>query len=165
MNRLFFFCEECKVFSDAGYRRGLSALVACGVISEERLDQDSFVPLEGPSVLECPQYWDAPSGESLTASGVTRVFIERHRSHPLSLGDIHRLTRHNEWPDWLIDEEGAETLPRYFIEKLGLRKWSDVEEHVSRMRYRPWWWGAEPLGENRAVARRRFEELAQQSGP
>src|SRR5262245_33101632 len=162
MNRLYFFCEDCKEFVDAGERHGLSSLRERHLVPDEFPVELSVVSITAEAVMSCTTYWTLDAGmpsdrrKSLLA---TRSFLETHKRHQFAVGDIHRLTRNDEWLDWLIDEDGTDLLPRFLVERLGLTEWSRVVEHVGAMRFPPWWWGDSDSDRTREQARKKFEEL------
>src|SRR6186713_1474546 len=120
MNRLFLFCDDCKSFVDGGYRHGLAALRKCGLVPSEFFGPISFVKVSGDELVRCKPYWtvDADGTPLAPTISTAHSFVRTHQSHDLGVGDIHHANG-DDWSDWLIDEEGALMLPRYFVERLG----------------------------------------------
>jgi hypothetical protein len=161
MNDLYFRCEDCKRFVDAGYRWAYVTLVRPGVVVEDDFaDGGSNLPvISAAAVLAAHDYWQESDGDerarAALASQLARVkaFLEAHQRHRLSFGDLHRFHRpEDEWLNWL-SEDDAPLLPRNLVEVLGCSDWSQVEAAVAGRT--PWWWG----GKNMAAARRRFDDL------
>ena len=60
--------------------------------------------------------------------------------------------------EWLMDAGYAyEELPRYYVERLGFRRWAQVVEHVETTRNRPPWWWLDD--EYQQLARKKFLAL------
>jgi hypothetical protein len=162
VNDLYFRCETCKRFVDAGYRWANATLVEGGVVR-----QDDFVhggtnlpPVSPKAVLDCSEYWSGADESPFLATQLplVRRFLEAHSGHQLSFGDIHRFHRPEcEWLEWLCDDPESNESPRVYAETLGLSSWGDVESYVQSHRP-PWWWTTAAA---RHAARRKFEELVQ----
>jgi hypothetical protein len=162
VNELYFRCETCKRFVEAGYRWAYATLVEPGVVhADDYVTGGTSLPaVSAEAVLGAAPYWQVAAQDALLAQQLDRVrtFLLHHGKHTLSFGDIHRLHRPaHEWLSWLSEDGETAPLPRYFAEVLKLKSWADVESHVRTLRVPPWWWS----GDNRIAARRKFEESVQ----
>lgn len=160
MNNLYFRCEDCKRYLDAGYRWAYCTLVEPGIVAEDDfIEGGSSLPiLSASTVLGTSEYWQVPDDNKALAAqlGRVRAFLLAHSDHRLSFGDLHRFE--GEWFEWLCEDEGSNLLPRYLIEVHGFTRWGQVQEFMKRRKDPPWWWRNRV---DRVAARRRFEELAQ----
>jgi hypothetical protein len=167
MNEVYFFCEKCRVYRNAGYRHAVLSLCECGLIDESLLSRDEpYTSIDGEGVLRCRAYWtqERATGELADRLRGARTFLQEHQSHALSFGDIHRILRPGEqWYEWLSEDGDEDPLPRYLAERLHLRTWSEVETYVASRRLPPWWWQDEG-SETRIQAREAFEEAARAAG-
>jgi hypothetical protein len=161
MNDVYFFCEACKTYIEAGYRHAVHSLERCGLLPEDLLGREvTHASVSAADVLACVAYWDTTGLPEANAEQVWRArsFIDAHVAHPLSFGDIHRvLGRGLPWWEWMNEDGQTDLTPRFLVERLGLAGWEDVESYVAAARRRPWWWS---IPSARVEARRRFEESA-----
>jgi hypothetical protein len=150
MNNVYFSCEACKVYINAGYRWCYWALEKPGVVSPE-------IPVDVDAVLARKEYWAGEAKNAWLADRLPKVhrFLEVHSLHRVEYGDLERLVENNEHLNWLCEDED-ELLPRYFVERLGYTQWEQVRSHLKRHQHRPWWSVDEESKEN---ARVKFHEL------
>jgi hypothetical protein len=165
VNDLYFRCEDCKRYIDAG-RWAYATLVQSGAVSADDFGNGGTdLPVVSvKAVLGAKAYWDAPEGNDalLDRLKIVREFLTVHGQHRLSFGDVHRFHRPpDEWMDWLCLDIEAELSPRYLVEVLGFVTWFEVERHVSRLTRQPWWWSEK----NQEATRRHFEVLAERTRP
>ena len=145
MNDLYFACRTCKNYIDAGYRFCYWTLVCPGIVeSNKRVNPEA--------VWSAEEYWRGGDDSDWLAELLPKVrfFLKEHREHDLIFGDdeeIGTVPVHDgdyrvfEW----LNEPGSslcspELLPRYFVERLGLRTWSQVAAYVENEKVKPWWW-------------------------
>jgi hypothetical protein len=163
VNTLYFRCEDCKRYIDAGYRWAYWSLVAPGIVAQDDFGEggQSLPIVSVDAVLKAQAYWDGAAEAPWLAALFPKVkeFLDVHGSHRLSFGDIQRLEYPpQEWLDWLCDDAQPDESPRYLVEVLRLSRWGDVEKRYRQGRRTPWWWD---IAGERMAARRRFEELTQ----
>ncbi len=161
MNDLYFRCETCKRFVEAGYRHAYWTLVEPGVVLADDYvtGGTTLPPVSAEAVFAAKAYWAASANDSAIAEqlGRVRAFLSDHARHSLSFGDIHRLhAPADEWLGWRCDDRDGGLLPRDLVEGLRLSTWTEVEAYLSRTGGSPWWWSSPDA---RQAARRKFEEL------
>jgi len=158
VNNLYFACTACHVFIDAGYRHAYWTLEHAGVVSTN-------APVDIREVLDAEEYWAVDDVEWLIKLlPAVRGFLEAHRTHDVRFGDGENLGPTPMFDgdyrlfDWLMDAGYVyKELPRYYVERLGFRRWAQVVEHVETTRDGPpWWWLDE---EYREQARKKFLAL------
>jgi hypothetical protein len=158
MNDVYFFCEACQNYIEAGYRHAVHSLESCGLLPEDLLGREvTYASVSAADVLACVAYSDTTGLPEAMAKqvGRARSFVDAHVAHPLSFGDIHRvLGRGLPWWDWMNEDGETDLTPRFLGERLGLARWEDVESHIASARRRPWWWGS---SRTRRIARLAFE--------
>jgi hypothetical protein len=86
-----------------------------------------------------------------------RKFLTIHAVHAVRFGEFEEIGIPDDERmfDWL-QEAGDDLLelPRYYVDRLGLRSWDEVVAHVRAQP--PYWWDDEEL---RRAAERKFLEL------
>jgi hypothetical protein len=169
MNEVYFFCESCKIYIDAGYRHAAMALVGCGVIEGDLLGRERpFADVDIRKVLACAAYWDQAGKPDDLSRRLVRVreFLVEHATHVVAFGDIHRLLNNSDavWTDWLSEDGEDDPTPRYLAERLHFGKWSEVETYIAGRRRSPWWWN-HPNSATRAEAKRKFETMVGTTNP
>lgn len=141
MNNLFFACEHCKEYIDAGYRWAYFTLVRSGHVDrDERVDSDR--------VLQTEQYWNPPIDEQSQwlhqLLPEVKRFLIKHQNHTIQFGDFIDLFDNDDGFDWLdLSPDIPELSPRYFIEVLEIYSWEDVIEYIQQMPRQPWWFYAD----------------------
>lgn len=167
MNNVYFACGTCRVYHDAGYRWSYWALEHPGIIRRTE-------PVSVEAVLNASEYWEGTS-EPWLAELLPRVrsFLVSHREHEPAYGDWEEIIGDLNFEsmvfmDW-IEESGlacqhsCSLTPRAFVERLGLRSWSEVAGYISdRPQMKPWWWGERGVEER---ARERFEWYVRNAFP
>ena len=161
MNNLYFGCTSCRVFVDAGYRHAYAALEQPGIVNPT-------APVDIGAVLAAREYWEVDAewlGQLLPA---VRQFLHVHRNHDVRFGDAQLLGITPMYDgdyrlfEWLMEAGYVyEELPRYYVERLGFRQWSQVVEHIEGSQSCPWWWGDE---EYTNAARQKFLTLVSDEG-
>jgi hypothetical protein len=155
MNNVYFACEDCRVMVDAGYRWAAHTLEESGIVGRRQT-------VSAERVLAAVTYWDAPSDlESKWLDEVlptVRAFLETHGQHRLTYGDAEEIVglEPTAMFDWLDAGYLPEMTPRYFVETLGFRSWSEVLTWARATEDRPWWWDEPELKDS---ARTRFQEM------
>jgi len=162
MNDLYFRCEECKRFIDAGYRWAYVTLVRPGIVAQDDFAEggNTLPDVSAAAVLAADEYWKESDGDARSRAALAsqlkqvKLFLQQHQAHRLSFGDMHRFhSPEDEWLEWL--SEGDAPLPRNLVEVLGFSTWAEVETLLAHGPA-PWWWAG---GKNRAAARQRFDAL------
>jgi hypothetical protein len=80
--------------------------------------------------------------------------LEAHSTHGVRFGEAEALDIPS-FPeeglfDWVMDAGFVlQELPRYYVERMGLRTWQQVIEHVEASEYPPHWWNS--LDDRRAA--------------
>jgi hypothetical protein len=141
VNNIYFACRNCRVFVDAGYRHAYWTLEEPGIVA-----RTTGVDVE--TVIATEPYWQADGAEWLIKLlPAVRQFVEAHREHEVWFGDAQEFGITPMFKgdyrlfEWLMDAGFVyEELPRYYVERLGLRRWDQVVEHISTSENRPWWW-------------------------
>jgi hypothetical protein len=116
MNDVYFWCLDCKVYCDAGYRWAYWTLAHPGIVSAaQAVDVDA--------VFRADEYWaggqDAPWLAALLPQ--VREFLQEHREHRLSYGDqdcFFRWEPENDCLEWMEVGAQAMTSLRTFVEEL-----------------------------------------------
>lgn len=163
MNDVYFACQNCQLYIDAGYRwtQNLSAAIQRG----QKVDMDA--------VFSAVEYWRGVGGDQYLQNLLqqVRVFLEAHREHDVIFGweeDFHHFDAASlGWMEVEIDaknrdESGTEYFwgPRDFVEKLGYTHWEQVLGHIAKLEWSVWWFEEMEL---RIEGRRRFEWFARNS--
>jgi hypothetical protein len=123
-------------------------------------------PVSVEAVYATESYWEPPReptsdwlyNEVLPS---VRSFLRDHTPHRVVYGEETRLFGDDyagEYLNWLQLGYCAELSPRALVEKLGLRNWEQVVDHLSRSSIVPWWWNEPTLC---GKAREKFEALVQ----
>jgi hypothetical protein len=152
MNAVFFKCEQCKEYIDAGGRWAILKLVNPRIVSDEGEER----PIDIGKVLACAEYIDKLP--------VTREFLEAHRGHTVIFTALYDIFETGEWLDLTAHGrvEPYEVKPRTLVEKLGFTRWEEVEAWIERADPPPLWTEDPGL---LGVARERFEQLVKGRGP
>lgn len=148
MNAVFFKCEQCKEYIDAGGRWAILKLVNPRIVSDEGEER----PINVEKVLDCTEY--------IEKLPVTREFLEAHRGHTVIFTGLYDIFETGEWLDLMAHGrvESHEVKPRTFVEKLKYTRWEEVEAYLRQADVPPVW--IEDEGMVR-MARERFEQLVQ----
>jgi hypothetical protein len=137
MNNVYFACQDCKKYIDAGYRSTLSTLY---------LDQwDQFpITVSVDEVLSYKDPLDSVADRPYLAGAVpsAHYFLVAHQTHNILFGDDESFKNFDEpnysYLQWLdvgsLEEPTLNTTcfePRYFVEHQSLRfsSWSQVEAY------------------------------------
>jgi hypothetical protein len=162
VNNLYFGCTTCHVFIDAGYRHAYWALERAGVVSHT-------APVDVRAVINAKAYWEVDEAWLVELLPTVRMFLETHAEHQILFGDGEELglTPNYEGDyrlfDWLMDAGLVyEELPRYYVERMGFRRWDEVVEYINSCDNPPWWWGDE---EYRNAASQKFLVLVTRQKP
>ena len=158
MNDLYFACSSCRIFVDAGYRLAYWTLEEPGLVNRSGV-------VDAAAVLSAREYWDVQEDWLLELLPAVRRFLEMNGGHGVRFGDSEDLALpyqiSEEWFDWLMEAGFVlEELPRYYVERLGLRMWEQVTAHVQSSKWPPGWWADE---DRRRSAQRKFLGLVAQS--
>jgi hypothetical protein len=158
MNNLYFACADCKIFVDAGYRWAYWSLEETGVVARG-------MPVSVESVLEAQDYWMPSKTESADwlykeVLPSVRCFLGAHKHHRVVFGNTSDFLPADgcAFLDWMQIGFMAQLLPRYFIERLGLKTWDQVRDFIATENAAPWWWMLEWEGLH-DKARNKFQEL------
>jgi hypothetical protein len=161
MNNLYFGCIRCRVFVDAGYRHAYAALEQPGIVKRS-------APVDVDAVLQAREYWDVDAEWLRQLLPAVRQFLHVHRDHEVQFGEGEGLgitpmyDRDYRLFEWLMEAGYVyEELPRYYVERLGFRRWSQVVEHIERSQSCPWWWHDD---EYTNAARQKFLTLVSDDG-
>ena len=89
MNDRYFACNDCRVYTDAGYRWAYWSLEHCGIVTLNS-------PIVAANVLAVQEYWtppNEPDSDWLTDSilPTVREFLAAHRDHSLTYFDLDRI--------------------------------------------------------------------------
>src|SRR5262245_5474972 len=139
-NNLYFACSDCKVYVDAGYKWALWSLEEPGVVKRGEA-------VSATAVLAAQDYWTpsrTDSADWLYAEVLPSVrrFLGEHKSHQIVFGNTSDFIglAGDGILDWMQVGFLPVLLPRYFVERLGLRTWDEVASFVGRQDTAPWWW-------------------------
>ena len=165
MSDLLFRCEDCKSFVPAGGRWAYLMLEKPRIIQADDLaDGGTTIPLmAAEAVLAADAYWRGPAhddgdrGRIAAQLVLARGFLLAHRDHRLSFGGTRRLhLTASDWLDWLCEDQRFRLMPRFLVERLGLRTWAEVRDFMEQQRSPAYWW---EVPDFRREARLRFEAL------
>jgi hypothetical protein len=140
VNNIYFFCESCKVFVDAGYRWAYWTLEEPGIVRrDEAVDSDL--------VMATQEYWN-PERDDRSQWLIKEVlpsvrhFFEEHRAHRIIFGEGDIVF--DASPDWFLEwiQEGflASPLPRFCYERVRCSSWTAVCEYINTLKLKPSWW-------------------------
>lgn len=129
---------------DAGYRWAFSLLEEPNIVSRAS-------PISASEVLGAVEYWAPPDNGlnpelASTVLPAVREFLKAHREHELHYGDFFEITGAEPQAtlEWLDRSRHATPTLRYFVEVLGLRRWTDILAWTRDNR-KPWWWGIDDI--------------------
>jgi hypothetical protein len=140
MNDVYFACQDCKNYIDAGYRWAAKCLF---------WNQESRYPIliSTDDILANAEYWSGTTANAFLADVLpaARRFLLGHRGHQVVFGDSGSFASYDapsysflEWLDVRALEEKANPArfifePRYFAEHTALRytSWSQVEPYCA----------------------------------
>jgi hypothetical protein len=153
VNTLYFACAACRAYIDAGYRHAYWELEDTGIVNR-------FRAVDVSAVLGARDYWNVEANWLVELLPAVRRFLKQHAEHGVRFGDIEDIpipSIADGLFDWVMEAGFVlEELPRYYVERLGLRRWDDVTEHIHSSKQRPGWWEFE---EQRMAAQRKFVNL------
>ncbi|HXG94812.1 MAG TPA: hypothetical protein VNN73_20910 [Blastocatellia bacterium] len=160
MNNLYFACTDCKTYVDAGYGWACWSLEETGIVTRGK-------PVSIERVLAAREYWNPHRTESADwlykeVLPSVRQFLREHYYHRVIFGNTSDFLSQDgeDFLDWLQVGFMAQLLPRYFVERLGLKTWDEVRSFISDQTTAPWWWMLE--WENlHDKARRKFQQLVE----
>ena len=154
---VYFACTDCSVLVDAGYRGAACELETPGVVARR-------ARVSATAVLAASSYWAPPSdseSEWLTHQVLpaVRAFLAEHHEHRLTYGDVEEVVGLDPIAilRWLDVGYSAEITPRYLVDILGFRLWSEAVEWARSRDPRLWWWDDAELNDS---ARTKFQEIA-----
>jgi hypothetical protein len=156
MNNLYFACNDCKIYIDAGYRWAYWQLEDPGVVSRRKV-------ISVESVLAASNFWNPPKDEISRwlydeIFPPLKTFLGDHKDHLIVFGDIEDLIPDDDacYLDWMQIGYRMQPTPRYFAEVLGLNTWIQVDQYMETQEFLPAWWIDLPW---RVEGKKRFEEL------
>jgi hypothetical protein len=134
MNDKYFYCKNCKEFTDAGGRWAEATLVENCIVSVNQ-------PVDVEVVLAAGDFWDAPHGnEQKQLLDCARSFLFTHKGHGIGYGEYENFLEFDVgdffWLDQSID--CPEQTPRLFAERYQMKEWSEVQHSIQSNS--PWWW-------------------------
>jgi hypothetical protein len=135
MNDVYFRCEDCKIYIDAGFHWAAHTLEEANVVQQEH-----DVAVE--KVLACNDYWETKNPKVQAILQQVAQFLFAHQHHRIMYGDSQFLFRGegNEYLNWMYDtDEDIKLLPRDFVERLGFASWEEVLSYLNTLEYPPWW--------------------------
>ena len=157
MNTVYFACADCRVLVDAGYRWAACELETPSVVAR-------CARVSATAVLAASSYWAPPNdseSEWLTHQVLPalRAFLVEHHDHPLTYGDVEEVVGLDPVAvlSWLDVGYSPEITPRYLVDILGFRRWSEAVEWARSRDPRPWWWEDSETNDS---ARTKFQEIA-----
>lgn len=148
LNEQYFYCPKTLEYADAGYWWAYSSLIKTGICKVEH--KVNIEKLQGTK-----EYWDIDDSEESRwvkdgALPLVSEFIERNRNFEIFYGEQDHFLDAGEryyW-EWLDVGYKPDKSPRYFLEVLGFRSWSQVAEFVNGPGVhhfnKPWWWHIQP---------------------
>lgn len=160
MNCVYFACLTCKNYIDAGGKWCSHHLEHPGIIIRTEL-------ISVDSVLQADDYWNGVTLEDENLKWIRRElpqiqsFLEAHRAHKIIYAEASGFLWNNEESDWMdeeVESEYVDKSPRYYVERLGLTEWCEVEAEVGRNgeASAPFWWHQQPKHQQ---AKQKFESL------
>ena len=98
MNFRYFACQDCKTYTDAGYRWAYWKLEHPGIVQAD-------AAVDVPSVLNAADYWNPPlDDESLwlheRVFPVVRAFFSEHHAHKISYVESGSFFGIEDFDDW-----------------------------------------------------------------
>ena len=129
MNDVYFRCMQCHEYLDAGGRLAIVKLVNTNIISNE----GENAPINVQKVLSCTEY--------IGNSKITQDFLSRHISHNVIFTALDDMFDSDDWLDLLPigNVLDYDLKPRSFVEKLGMKSWTDVETFMKSSDNPPLW--------------------------
>jgi hypothetical protein len=161
MNNLYFACNDCKTYIDAGYRWAYWELERAGVVTRA-----GNVDVE--AVLAAENYWNPPKEEQSRwlyeeVFPPLRQFLQEHKSHQVMFGEDEDFASldNDYYLDWMQIGYLMKPTPRYLVEVLRMVSWEQVCEYMQKQGSPPaWWkltWWDNPSPHEKG--RQKFEEL------
>jgi hypothetical protein len=159
MKDLYFACNDCKIYIDAGHRWAYIQLENTGIVS-----RGAKVDVE--DVLRSRDYWNPPDNPESRwlrdeVIPAVRDFLNKHQKHSVVFGreeDFAPLGA--AYLDWMQVGYLPQPSARSLVESMGMKSWDDVLEYVGKKKIPPAWWDIPPFREQ---VRQRVEELIQQT--
>jgi hypothetical protein len=159
VNCVYFACETCKVYVDAGYRWAYWTLEHPGAVQRGKR-------LSLASVLAAEEYWTPEVDAEWLVGILSRAscFLKCHADHPLLYGEYEEVIGDPDWEtqqflDWRCEDPGeGDVTPRYLAEVKGLDSWREVEEFMATLKLKPWWWGCRGVHQR---AKKRFGQMVE----
>jgi hypothetical protein len=153
LNNVYFKCEDCKEYIDAGYRWSYCLLVQTGIIEDES-------KIDVQKVLDYKPFWDGTTKGDWLANLLPKVelFLENHKNHKVFYTELDSLYDNNELLELLAicdEDDYTEITPRYFVDTKGYERWEQVIEHISKMRAQPVWF--DDYDNMKDMAKKKFE--------
>ncbi len=136
-----------------------------GVVQADDLaDGGTSIPLMAvEGVLAAEGYWQGPAQDDGDRSRVVaqlqvaRGFLLAHRDHRLSFGGTRRLhLTESDWLNWLCEDPRFQVTLRFLVERLRIRTWAQVRDHMEQQRSSEFWW---EMPSERQAARRALDAL------
>jgi hypothetical protein len=158
MNCLYFACQDCKIYIDAGYRWAYWELEEAAIVTRGKQ-----VDIE--KVLAAESYWNLDEEDSshwlyTEIFPPLRKFIEEHREHHIVFDEEEGFVSGADQWDWMQIGYLLVPTPRYFLEVMGFTSWEQVKEYIGNMERPPWWWEIDWREEKpHEECKRKFEEL------
>jgi hypothetical protein len=159
MNNVYFACQTCKSYLDAGYRWCYWTLEHPGHVSQGHL-------IDVARILAVPEYWHGTATEvglPAPTKQAIRAFLVRHQAHELLYGEDEAFLHypHYTFLYWINEDETNRTdvSVRTCIERFHLTTWEAVTHHVEQGIIDPWWWEVNDI---RQYAQQAFVALLEQ---
>jgi hypothetical protein len=160
MNELYFSCLDNKIFIDAGYRWAYCTLEKPGVVNRGQL-------ISVEKVLNADKYWNPSKNNNSDwlhqdILPHCRKFLIQNRKLRIMFGEDEDFIDDKTYFDWKQIGFLAELSPRVFVEELGLKSWSEVENYISKLTTdEPWWWDftEDEAYISKQAAHKKFETL------
>ena len=89
MNNVFFYCRNCRTYTDAGYRWCLYTLEKPGILRRGK-------PIDVDRVLGAQEYWSGGGAKWLTKELLPEIknYLSQHREHDLCYGEQENFIDH-----------------------------------------------------------------------
>ncbi len=135
MNDIYFGCKKCKIFINAAHRWAVSTIENNGIVRRE-----DIVDIE--KILSFKEYWQCDDLNINSDLKKINEFLNIHKTHPVIYSELSFLysDRNKEYLNWMCDVgDESELLPRYFVERMGLQSWDEVQDYLNELKIMPWW--------------------------